>query len=674
MATRSLGTLTIDLVAKTFGFEQGMDRSARAFDKRVKELERTAKKFGTAIGSALAIGVTAAGAALTKLTVDAVNYADQLDELSNRLGISTEQLSAWGYAAKLTGSDLESLASTIPRLSKNLAAALDDGSRQAQLFDALGISVTDAAGNLRDVEEVLPEIADRFKQLKNDTTEAALAQELFGKSGAEFLEFLNLGSDGLARMGQEAAQLGAVIDEETAASAADFKDELDRLSTASTGLGTQIAAQLLPVIVDLTEDMREWVKQGDLARNITTLITGAIELGAGAINAYNGAVDRLAVAFELANRAGEGYLEVQRNILSLGFGEGTVSGGVDKITEAFENGQRQLDEIAKREGSAAARRAVPGVDEIDFTRGAPVGPNERGVESRLNRFLSGDEESKTRSTRATKELTEAEKAWQDVMEVNALIDEESEEHRRQQIQDAYELEKAREAAVKQVDDQIADMQKEYEILGLSNRERAQEIELRYAGADATEEQRKKVAELAGAIYDESVAMEQRVGVMDDFRDSAKGIFEDLKDGVGPVDALSNAFDRLIDKLSDRAFDSVIDGFFGKQGDAGSGSSGGWLSTLAEWFVGGKASGGWAMPNSLYEVNERGMEMATVRGRDYLLTGSSPVQITPNNRLGGGGAVVNFNNTYVNPQMADARSESQRQQREAEQLRIAARNS
>lgn len=118
MATRSLGSLTLDLVAKTVGFEQGMDRAARHADKRMKELERRAQAFGNVLGKGFAsvatgiasfVGVTLSAQAAVQGFMQAVQAADRLDELSNKLQISTEQLSAWGYAAKLTGNDLETL-------------------------------------------------------------------------------------------------------------------------------------------------------------------------------------------------------------------------------------------------------------------------------------------------------------------------------------------------------------------------------------------------------------------------------------------------------------------------------------------------------------------------------------------------------------------------------------
>ena len=59
MASRSLGTLTVDLVAKSAGFEQGMDKAARAADKRFKDIARSAKQIGVAIGAAFAAAGTA---------------------------------------------------------------------------------------------------------------------------------------------------------------------------------------------------------------------------------------------------------------------------------------------------------------------------------------------------------------------------------------------------------------------------------------------------------------------------------------------------------------------------------------------------------------------------------------------------------------------------------------
>ncbi|MES7591069.1 hypothetical protein U6Y30_12310, partial [Cutibacterium acnes] len=198
-------------------------------------------------------GVVAAFAALQGAQVvfqqikQAIDAADRLDELSARLQVSTEKLSAWGYAAQMSGTSLDALAGALPKLSKAIVAAQDEGSRMREIFDTLGIKAIDPlTGRLRKAEEVLPELADAFAGLDNPTLEAALAMELFGKSGAELLEFLNRGSRGLNELEERARALGIVVSAETAGAAAEFNDRLADLRAVTQGLITQLTAELLP--------------------------------------------------------------------------------------------------------------------------------------------------------------------------------------------------------------------------------------------------------------------------------------------------------------------------------------------------------------------------------------------------------------------------------------------
>jgi len=96
-----------------------------------------------------------------------------------------------------------------------------------------------------------------------------------------------------------------------------------------------------------------------------------------------------------------------------------------------------------------------------------------------------------------------------------------------------------------------------------------------------------------------------------------------------------------DMIANQIAKGWVEQLFGGPGDNAGGAFGGWLNTIAGVVSGGRANGGWTNANSIYEVNERGIEMATVRGRDYLLTGNQPVQITPHERLPRGGNTYNI---------------------------------
>ena len=161
------GSVVVDLLLKTGSFTTD---AARA-EKSLQNLQKTASSAATGIGKAfagIAAGVVAGlsiGSAVSSFVQGvntAIDYADQLGDMSEKFGLSTEKLSAWGYAAKMSGTDLNTLAGSIPRFSKAVAQAADETSKAGRMFDALGIKVKDQAGNLRSVESQLPEVADRF--------------------------------------------------------------------------------------------------------------------------------------------------------------------------------------------------------------------------------------------------------------------------------------------------------------------------------------------------------------------------------------------------------------------------------------------------------------------------------------------------------------------------------
>lgn len=720
MASRNLGSLTIDLIARTFGFEQGMDKAARTASKRSKEIQSSITGSFTAIGASIAGFI--AGLALVDTAIrglnDAIDQADKLDELSARYDISTEKLSAWGYAAKLTGSDLDSLTGAIPKFSKVVADAADATSQSAKIFDALGISVKDQAGNLKTFQDLLPDVADRFKGITDQTLKTNLALQLFGKSGAQFLEFLSLGSDGLARMEEKAKDLGIVIGTDTASAAAAFNDRVDDLKAATQGLFTNIAAQLLPALTTTTQEFTALVKNGDLAANAVTLISTALNAGVGAITGYNRAVYGLSLTMEATVNASKGFYEAITNLTTFGAADGGVVSGFKRIGAASDEATESWRRYLKAQQDAAAKAASPfaGVtsrtlgtgDYEQLAKQAQATKDAEAAQDRLQALLANPtggmskaqkdaealtkqyesmvaslqeqialygqtgQEAKLRydleNTELSK-LTQAQKdnlivlaqqadAQQSLGELQKLADERvkrESDARQQQIEDA--------------DTQIQQMQQELDLLGMTNKQRAVAIELSHLGAGATEEQRRQVEQLAEAYQDQL----EQISVMDDLRDSFADFFSDVISGNKSItDSFKDMLSSIGDMIAKRIAQNWVDQLFGQQGSSQGGSAGSWgewIGTFASWFSGGKANGGWADANSVYEVNERGFEMANVRGRQYMLTGDAPVRITPNHQIGAGGGTSVTQNFY-NPQMRDPRTEAQRQTEAARKLRTA----
>lgn len=191
---------------------------------------------------------------------------------------------------------------------------------------------------------------------------------------------------------------------------------------------------------------------------------------------------------------------------------------------------------------------------------------------------------------------------------------------------------------------LADLQFELELMRMTNAERATAIQLRGMEAEAVAEYGEAIAK-ANRDIEESM---RQVQLMDDMRNEFSNFFEDIISGTESVsDAFKNLLNGIANAITRFVSQRLVEQLFGEFGTMGGGSTG-WISSIAGIFAGRRASGGWVGANSLVEVNERGFEMATVNGRDYLLTGNRPVEITPNHRLGVGGASVTNNFAFAAP--------------------------
>ena len=264
MASKSLGTLTLDLTLKAGGFTSGLDKAARESEKRLKQIQKNAAVIGKAIG----IGFTAAATGLTFLTKQAIDNADQLGKLSQKVGISVEELSKLAYAAKLADVDLVGLQSGLVKLSKAAIESKDGLGDAASAFAALGVDVKDAQGNLKSTEQLFLETADAFATFADGPEKAAAALAIFGKSGADLIPLLNGGAAAVKAAGDELRTFGGIVTDDVAKAADQFNDNLDKLKVSSGALGTQIAAELLPDFIKLTEQFLAFVKEGEGASKI----------------------------------------------------------------------------------------------------------------------------------------------------------------------------------------------------------------------------------------------------------------------------------------------------------------------------------------------------------------------------------------------------------------------
>ena len=254
---------------KTASFETDTKKA----EKRLKEFEKQAKAAATAIGVGVAAGVGALAYAV-KETIDSM---DKTGEAAERIGITTEALSGLSYAAEMSGSSAEGLQSSMLKLAKSAA----DGN---EAFDAMGINVKDANGNLKSTDKLMLEVSDKFAGYSNGAEKSALAMELFGKSGAEMIPLLNRGAEGIAELTGEAKELGIVFSDEAAARAGDFNDQLDKLQAVGKGVTMGLASEMLPALIGVTDALVDTAKSsGFVEKAAAALVSGFRLLVSGVI-------------------------------------------------------------------------------------------------------------------------------------------------------------------------------------------------------------------------------------------------------------------------------------------------------------------------------------------------------------------------------------------------------
>lgn len=175
-----------------------VDRATSTIQGITGNLDTLRAKFGNLAG---ALGVGGSVAWLANLTKQSIEALDDLDELAQGLGIAADKLSAYQLSARAAGVDQEQFTGGINKLNKYVAEAAGGNKEAAAMFRAMGVEIKDATGKLRPLEEILGEVSDRFSTYADGSQKSALAMELFGKTGAKFIAFLNQGKEGLDQFG-----------------------------------------------------------------------------------------------------------------------------------------------------------------------------------------------------------------------------------------------------------------------------------------------------------------------------------------------------------------------------------------------------------------------------------------------------------------------------------------
>lgn len=223
---------------------QKANKSLERFESRATKTIGGVKKLfaGFAVGAAIVQGLRSLTGSIGELVAE----AGHLKNFSSEVGVSVESLSTLGKAAQQFGVESGTLEQALLKLNKSIAEVSGGNKGLTETFAMLGVSLRDTNGNLKSTEPVLSDIADAFSKLPDGPLKTAAALEIFGKSGAQLIPFLNEGADGIAELQEQVRRLGGEISGATAEAADQFGNKLANLKTAFGGLGREVGDFVLP--------------------------------------------------------------------------------------------------------------------------------------------------------------------------------------------------------------------------------------------------------------------------------------------------------------------------------------------------------------------------------------------------------------------------------------------
>lgn len=244
------------LIGSVFVDTDQAEDSIKKTDEKAGNLGKTLLDgVGTAAkwGAGIVAGATAAAGALVGVATDAAGAMDVIDKGSAKVGLSKQAYQEWSYVLGQNGMDISKMEVGM----KTLVAAMDGaaaGTESAvEKFDALGLSIYDSNGNMKDQETMMNEAIYALANMENGTEKARLATELFGKSGVEMMPMLNGGAEGIADLTQRAHDLGLVMSDEAVTAGVVLGDTMDDVKQTFGALGNQLGVAFMPIIQSILD-------------------------------------------------------------------------------------------------------------------------------------------------------------------------------------------------------------------------------------------------------------------------------------------------------------------------------------------------------------------------------------------------------------------------------------
>lgn len=274
----TIGTAYIQIEPTTQGISGSI---SKALDGEASSAGSSAGgKLSSAFGSAAKVGIGAvaglataalgAGSALYSTVSQTAAAGDEIDKMSQKLGVSSTFYQEWDAVLQHSGTSMDSMSATF----KKLATASQDASKdQEAAFASLGLSMEQVSS--MSTEELFSSVITGLQGMEEGTERTALATTLLGRGAMEMGALLNTSAEDTQGMIDTVHELGGVMDGDAVKGAAAFQDSLQDMTTAFTGLKNSAMTELMPSFTSLLDGFTSLATgSGDASNQLTLGVQG----------------------------------------------------------------------------------------------------------------------------------------------------------------------------------------------------------------------------------------------------------------------------------------------------------------------------------------------------------------------------------------------------------------
>ena len=238
----------------------------------------------TAAAAAGIAAVVAAGIKLERklmdVTKESAAAAKELEALSLQSGVSAQDLQAFQYAEDFLDVSTDTLTDSLKDLTTKMSDAKDGNEDVIAMFDQLGVSVTDAGGNLRDSYDVFLDVIDGLGEMSNQAERDALAMSLINESAQQLNPLIEQGSGSLKKYAAEAENVGYILSNDQLKALTDVDEAQNRLLKSQEAVSKQISTEYAPYMSDALNETRELIEK-----------VGKALIDSGAVDAFGSILD-----------------------------------------------------------------------------------------------------------------------------------------------------------------------------------------------------------------------------------------------------------------------------------------------------------------------------------------------------------------------------------------------